>query len=402
MTPINGDLKSLLTLIQSAAPTLLNSCCIINGEFLPLEDVQNMGYDEFVSHAKGIMPRKLYKYFSNLPTTLTDPVSGEPILDEKTGKPKTINYSKEALKKNTVFLQSPSLFDDVYDSDISLDFETYEKIRLLEYCKRCQLSVNASMSTQELGDALVQAVSQRFDPAIGQASLFTKRPDTLIEEKSNELFVLQLQIELSNHHDLGKAVGGAIVSSFKDYSRSLQNTFRASCFATTPFSQLMWGGSYANEHKGFCVEYTVLPNDPSYTTVYYNLFPMIYCKTRPNMTERLAKVEDNDLTKEWLWDIYFHGALRKSIDWAFQNEWRLLLPMGSNLKDSGYNIPFFPITKVFLGNRMPPKERQEIIDICKVRKIPYVGVRRNPVIFEMEECPDKCEDCPNYNTEFHN
>ena len=78
-----------------------------------------------------------------------------------------------------------------------MDFETYEKIRLLEYCKRCQLSVNASMSTQELGDALVQAVSQRFDPAIGQASLFTKRPDTLIEEKSNELFVLQLQIELS-------------------------------------------------------------------------------------------------------------------------------------------------------------------------------------------------------------
>lgn len=251
MTPINGDLKSLLTLIQSAAPTLLNSCCIINGEFLPLEDVQNMGYDEFVSHAKGIMPRKLYKYFSNLPTTLTDPVSGEPILDEKTGKPKTINYSKEALKKNTVFLQSPSLFDDVYDSDISLDFETYEKIRLLEYCKRCQLSVNASMSTQELGDALVQAVSQRFDPAIGQASLFTKRPDTLIEEKSNELFVLQLQIELSNHHDLGKAVDGAIVSSFKDYSRSLQNTFRASCFATTPFPQLMWGALMQTSTKDF-------------------------------------------------------------------------------------------------------------------------------------------------------
>ena len=257
------------------------------------------------------------------------------------------------------------------------------------------------MSTQELGDALVHAVSERFDPAIGQASLFTKKPDTLIEKKSNELFVLQLQIELSKHHDLGKAVGGAIVSSFKDYSRSLQNTFRASCFATTPFSQLMWGGSYANEHKGFCVEYTILPSDPSYTTVYCNLFPMIYCKTRPDMTERLAKIEDNDLTKEWLWDIYFHGALRKSIDWAFQNEWRLLLPMGSNLKASGYNILFFPITKVFLGNRMSPKDRQEIINICKARKIPYVGVRRNPTIFEMEECPNKCEDCSNSNNAFH-
>ncbi|MEI3305239.1 MAG: DUF2971 domain-containing protein [Dysosmobacter sp.] len=55
---------------------------------------------------------------------------------------------------------------------------------------------------------------------------------------------------------------------------------------------------------------------------------MIYCKTQPNMTERIAKFQDAEFTMEALRDIYFHGALRKSIDWAFQNEWRLLLPMG--------------------------------------------------------------------------
>ena len=120
---------------------------------------------------------------------------------------------------------------------------------------------------------------------------------------------------------------------------------------------------------------------------------MIYCKIRPNMTKRLAKIENKELTKEILWDIYFHGALRKSIDWAFQNEWRLLLPMKKHLTSDSYCIPFFPITKVFLGNRMSQESRKEIIEICHDRKIPYSGVVRNPNVFEMQECPTKCEDC---------
>ena len=96
-----------------------------------------------------------------------------------------------------------------------------------------------------------------------------------------------------------------------------------------------------------------------------------------------------------MWDIYFHGALRKSIDWAFQNEWRLLLPMRFQ-NTSEYNLEFYPITKVFLGNRMSIEERKKIIDICNKRNIPYIGVTRKPDIFEMQDCTIKCEDCINF------
>ena len=54
----------------------------------------------------------------------------------------------------------------------------------------------------------------------------------------------------------------------------------------------MWVGSYADCHRGFCVEYTVLPEDDNYKGIYQNLFPMIYCKTRPNMAEKLVKLQD--------------------------------------------------------------------------------------------------------------
>ena len=65
-------------------------------------------------------------------------------------------------------------------------------------------------------------------------------------------------------------------------------------------------------------------------------------------------------------------------------------------EDTDYNIKVFPITKVFLGNRMDTGKRKEIIDICHRRNIPYVGVTRNPDLFEMQDCNVLCEDCPQY------
>lgn len=390
------DINTLIQTLQSAIPQIAESCCIVNGAIMNLDEVQNMGYNEFSMRTKLNMPLKLYKYFPNRTTSLIDEKSEKPIIDEKTGETKIVNYNIQSLRDNTVFMQSPSLFDDVYDSDISLDYNDYEKIRLLEYCKRCELNVCDSMTTQELGNVLLQYIGEIFNATGNLDSVFKRKPVSKIEELSNTCFLLKLKSELIKDGNWSTAIARVIISDFKEYSKHLQNTFRATCFATSPYSQLMWGGSYADCHRGFCVEYTILPNDPQYQNLYLNLFPMIYCKVRPNMTERLAKFENKELTKEILWDIYFHGALRKSIDWAFQNEWRLLLPMEQNLAVKDYCVPFFPITKVFLGNRMPQAARREIIDICHDRNIPYIGVTRNPNIFEMQECAIKCEDCPNY------
>lgn len=390
------DINALIQTLQSALPQIAESCCIVNGALMNLTEVENMGYDEFSMRAKMNMPLKLYKYFSNRPTELIDTKTGKPIVDEITGNKKIVNYNIQALRDNTVFMQSPSLFDDVYDSDIGLNYSEYERARLLEYCIRCGIDVKKTMETPELANALMQTIADMINSTGNIDSLFKSTPATKSEDLSNQCFLLELKNQLYKGKDLGESLRNAIISDFNRYLQYLQDSFRATCFATTPYSQLMWGGSYADGHKGFCVEYTVLPNDPQYQKLFLNLFPMIYCKVRPNMTKRLVKFQDKEPTTELLWDIYFHGALRKSIDWAFQNEWRLLLPMERNRAAKDYCVPFFPITKVFLGNRMPQAARKEIIEICHDRNIPYIGVTRNPNIFEMQECAIKCEDCPNY------
>ena len=99
----------------------------------------------------------------------------------------------------------------------------------------------------------------------------------------------------------------------------------------------------------------------------------------------------------------FSWCITKSIDWAFQNEWRLLLPMAKKIKRL-VNIvcQFFPITKVYLGNRMPPIKRKEIIDICNAKKYSlYWRLKENLMLFEMEDCAIKCEECFKYKNDLH-
>lgn len=192
-------------------------------------------------------------------------------------------------------MQSPSLFDDVYDSDISLNYSEYERARLLEYCIRCEIDVKEAMETPELANALMQTIADMINSTGNIDSLFKSAPATKNEDLSNQCFLLELKNQLYKGKDLGESLRNAIVSDFNRYLQYLQDSFRATCFATTPYSQLMWGGSYADCHRGFCVEYTVLPNDAQYqklflniTSILKNLFlfpPAFYSVALPGTSE---------------------------------------------------------------------------------------------------------------------
>lgn len=370
-------LEDLINNFNQQASLFLNSGCIINGKFFELSAIENMKYEDFSMQVRFSVPVKLYKYFSNK--------------DEKQKDGSIVNYSMQALKNNTVYMQSPANFDDVYDSDIYVDYSVFEKGCLVEYCRRCGISVSNSQETNEIGNIFLKAILDSLNKFKSYEHIFTKKVESKQEELENKRFCLMLNSEMQKTDDLGKAVLEVIKKDYLDFSTYLKNTFRVSCFTTTPYSQLMWGGAYADCHNGFCLEYTVLPEDKQYVDIFYNLFPMIYCKKRSDITSKFLNMKFGNISTDVLWNIYFHGVLRKSVDWVFQNEWRLLLPLGNHCED--YNLKFFPITKVFLGNRMSSDKRKEIIQICNERKIPYIGIKKNKDFFEMQECEIQCEKC---------
>lgn len=155
------DIFNLIADIQRFTPEMASSCCVVNGVIMKLDEIQNMGYDEFSLRSKINMPLHLYRYY---PNTITK--------DQETGK--EINYSLQALENNTVFLQTPTAYDDVYDSDINIDYSTYEHLRLIEYCKRCGIEVNNEQSTQEIGDIFVKTLWEYYTNNGNLDNVFTK------------------------------------------------------------------------------------------------------------------------------------------------------------------------------------------------------------------------------------
>ena len=81
----------------------------------------------------------------------------------------------------------------------------------------------------------------------------------------------------------------------------------------------------------------------------------------------------------------------KSIDWKYQNEWRLIL-LDNVIPNN--NCQFFKIKKVYLGNRMCKDDRWKLIEICNSKQIPYTGVNIDQEKYEMRNCDILCENCP--------
>ena len=59
------------------------------------------------------------------------------------------------------------------------------------------------------------------------------------------------------------------------------------------------------------------------------------------------------------------------------------------LTDESYNCIFFPISKVYIGAKMPDGKRREIIKICNSRSIPSTCVLPAFSSFSMQECTGK-------------
>lgn len=102
------DLKDLETLLID----MKDEYCVCNNNLYSYEFFENLEYSELIDFSMNHMPSSLFKYYPNT----VDPVNG-------------FNYSYESLKKNNVYMQNPSRFDDVYDCYFNFDKEI-----LLKYC----------------------------------------------------------------------------------------------------------------------------------------------------------------------------------------------------------------------------------------------------------------------------
>lgn len=355
----------------------------IRGRQYSSTEIKDLTWENFAVSNVQTMPTGLYKYFPN-------------IINPENGR----NYSQEALKNNTVFLQQPSYFDDPYDCTILVDEQEFAFCRIAYYARLCGLKVLPEWDYSKIAYEFSNYLYQGLQDGRQLIDLFPTQAenDKNVFELQHKMFALSLQVGLCDDQHFEnvweRALYKAIHQEYIEFQEKTVKKFRVACFTESPYSMLMWA-HYANNHQGICIEYEVPSYVDPYIPMFHNLMPVIYSNERVPIIEQCVRsLQPPGLTADILWDIYKYGLLTKSIDWKYQNEWRLVSCDNLLSADDDYNCKFFKIKKVYLGNRMNSQDRLKIIEICKCNQIPYIGVTVAPNKYEMLDCTQLCENCP--------
>jgi hypothetical protein len=141
------------------------------------------------------------------------------------------------------------------------------------------------------------------------------------------------------------------------------------CLTESPASLLMWA-HYADAHRGFVVEFDsespffnqrLGPEDD-----FRHLRKVSYQNERPALV--LMEIQD------------FSPFLVKGKDWAYETEWRMMLPLERASRVFGvgptavhlFDFPTSAIRGLILGCRMPEATRTEIREILKAPEYTHV------------------------------
>lgn len=206
--------------LKSLMSNFFNEQCIINGEVYNLAEIEKLGFEKFTFAKQNVVPNKLYRFYPNI---------------SKQG----VNHSIQALENNTVYMQSPFNFDDIFDSDITIDYYLYIKQRLIEYAKRMGIKILIECDIKEIMNIVVKRISSLSDQ--NQLKLlFNKKGDNIFELE-NELFVKSFQLNYLKSKNIELSILETLNQKYNSYVNVLKDLFRIACFTTSPYSQLMWG-----------------------------------------------------------------------------------------------------------------------------------------------------------------
>lgn len=126
----------------------------------------------------------------------------------------------------------------------------------------------------------------------------------------------------------------------------------------------MWS-HYADNHRGFCIEYNFSLHNLEKNFVY----PVIYSAMRPKIPWEIfimaENMDDIEVNKSFL-PYYLLLLLTKDEVWSYEREWRILVPSVNN--DMDIKAP--PISCIYLGALCSEENQEQILSIAKQLDVP--------------------------------
>jgi|SRR5450631_607489 len=266
------------------------------------------------------------------------------------------------LRDDTIWLSPPSQFNDPYDTSLSVDAGP----ALAEILRR-GFEIRPLPS---LDKAQMEKVVTSADP-IGESSSHLADLGKLTAAEARQLQEMVRQASEKFTHDI-TALGTA----------KIQETVKACSFTTLPLSMGMWS-HYADQHRGLCILYSTASLDAG---IRGHLYPVMYTPRRFSLAVHFLRFVQTQGRAHLLGGNHLiSAAIRKSPDWAYENEWRLVFI--DNGHPSGLCFPMPTPTAIYLGAKMPSKVRRDILEIAAKKGIACYDVALSDASFELRALP---------------
>lgn len=293
----------------------------------------------------------------------------------------------EAVEKELLFLTRADYFNDPYDCALFYDVDRIKR-NIREYTseQNMRMWLKRSGVTFPLGDKF-KDIEEYLEYIEGEKEAFLS---TILED------LPQVEDKLQN------------------------NTFVASLTEKIT-SPVMWA-HYADEHKGFAIEYqfekTEFSPHPFYVPdVDYHwygwrsILPVFYSQERADGTELAEWYAFCELqkqlgksTKYEDYSIFLHDlllksklCLQKAEEWCAEREWRLMIvhnwPNQIN-EDFKVSVPA-KVAAIYLGSRMKEEDCKKLVTIAEKKGIPVYKMSMDPLISDYKMCWNRFEGSEN-------
>jgi hypothetical protein len=312
------------------------------------DTIEKIGQDEanieLYDSKKEHLPKSLFKFFP--PST----------------------YSLLSIENQTIYLSVPQNFNDPFDSFLRSEEDTYIKSNLLKEIRKLNILSDTECSSKLTRDEYYAIQNSnthyKYNPRYKkQGDRFDSVINNLITRKENPI--------RSQLRELVRRIAHTYTDKIKVLNA---NSIGISCFSTFSNEKellenvTMWS-HYADHHRGFCVEYdTSRENIKNREEIICSLFPVTYTSKVPilsvsNLTKIDLDSEYVEINKALMKSIY-KTYMTKSRFWSYEKEWRLIMDLNVSPFIINRTIPFFPISKIYLGCRIEYNLKKHIINFA--------------------------------------
>jgi len=191
--------------------------------------------------------------------------------------------------------------------------------------------------------------------------LWFARPDSLNDPFECQYNSDTVSPDLDEFLDLPKDK----VTELKKVFLELFNSMGICSFSKTQKNQLMWA-HYADEHKGFCIEFDeseLIKCDPTIRSVDVNYQSKIPCKPLMNKLDntefKLSCELDSEVTNSIIGTKYTH--------WKYEKERRLVLAQSGVLPFSDKSV-----VSIILGLRMEDRDKDTLKKVLSIMEWHHV------------------------------